>query len=234
MLFRSRTIRVWDARSGDTVAGPFQGHTDWVRSVGFSQDGTRIASGSDDRTIRVWDARSGDTVAGPFQGHTNLVTSVRFSQDGTRIVSGSADCTIRVWDAHSGDTVVGPFRGHTDWVTSVGFSQDGTRIASGSHDYTIRALEACNNDPIPESISINAPAFRHIPNIFTNMDRFVLNRHGWITANDHPFFWISSDFCLYLPFPTHNTLVIGPRGNVLIDYCSHLNIGETWPACFSP
>ena len=113
-----------------------------VFSVAFSQDGTRIVSGSDDCTIRVWDARSGDTIAGPFQGHTGSVTSVGFSQDGTRIVSGSDDHTIRVWDAHSGDTVAGPFQGHTGSVRSVGFSQDGTRIVSGSGDCTIRVWDA--------------------------------------------------------------------------------------------
>ena len=33
----------------------FQGHTDWVTSVAFSPDGTRILSGSDVNTVRVWD-----------------------------------------------------------------------------------------------------------------------------------------------------------------------------------
>ncbi|KIM50554.1 hypothetical protein SCLCIDRAFT_797416, partial [Scleroderma citrinum Foug A] len=32
----------------------FQGHTDWVTSVAFSPDGTRIVSGSGDETVRVW------------------------------------------------------------------------------------------------------------------------------------------------------------------------------------
>ena len=58
----------------------------------------------------------------------------------------------------------------------------------------------------------------------------MLNQNGWITANHHSFFWISPDFHLYLPFPTYNMLVIGPRGNVLVDYRSHLNIGEMWLA----
>ena len=30
-------------------------HSDYVRSVVFSPDGTKIVSGSDDKTIKVWD-----------------------------------------------------------------------------------------------------------------------------------------------------------------------------------
>ena len=32
------------------------GHSDWVHSVAFSPDGTKIVSGSDDKTIKVWDS----------------------------------------------------------------------------------------------------------------------------------------------------------------------------------
>jgi len=31
-------------------------HSDWVRSVAFSPDGSSIVSGSNDKTIKVWDA----------------------------------------------------------------------------------------------------------------------------------------------------------------------------------
>ena len=31
-------------------------HSDVVRSVAFSPDGTKIVSGSDDQTIKVWDS----------------------------------------------------------------------------------------------------------------------------------------------------------------------------------
>jgi WD40 repeat protein len=65
-----RTIRVWNAMTGETAAGPFTGHIGSANSVAFSPDGQHIVSGSKDRTIRVWNAMTGETVAGPFTGHT--------------------------------------------------------------------------------------------------------------------------------------------------------------------
>ncbi|EJD08073.1 WD40 repeat-like protein [Fomitiporia mediterranea MF3/22] len=142
------TIRIWDASSGEAIAGPFEGHTSSVRSVSFSPDGKHIVSGSYDKTIRIWDASSGEVVAGPFEGHTHSVTSVSFSPDGKRVVSGSGDKTICIWDASSGEAAAGPFEGHIHSVTSVGFSPDGKHVVSGSGDSAIRILDASSGEVV--------------------------------------------------------------------------------------
>src|SRR6266700_7988927 len=53
-------IRVLNAMTGETAAGPYTGHTNCVTSVAFSPDGQHIVSGSHDETIRVWNAMTGE------------------------------------------------------------------------------------------------------------------------------------------------------------------------------
>jgi serine/threonine protein kinase/WD40 repeat protein len=55
------TVRLWETATGKELRR-FEGHTQMVRNVGFSADGARAVSLSQDGTIRVWDARTGDVV----------------------------------------------------------------------------------------------------------------------------------------------------------------------------
>ena len=94
-------VKVWDASNGKqvyTYRGHFNAQLGFITTVGWSPDGTRIASGSDDKTVQVWDAANGGHVY-IYRGHTNMVTTVAWSPDGTYIASGSDDKTVQVWGA---------------------------------------------------------------------------------------------------------------------------------------
>ena len=95
-----KTVRVWDAGTGQQVGDPLTGHTAPVESVAFSPDGTRIASGSFDKTVRLWDAATGHQLGDPLTSHVAGAVSVAYSPDGTRIVSGGWDKTLRLWPVY--------------------------------------------------------------------------------------------------------------------------------------
>ncbi|KAG8765668.1 hypothetical protein FRC15_006847, partial [Serendipita sp. 397] len=82
-----KTIRLWDADTGQPLGEPLRGHTEGVWSVSFSPDGRRIVSSSPDKTIRLWDTQTAGSVGEPIQGHSHDVPSVSSSPDGRRIVS---------------------------------------------------------------------------------------------------------------------------------------------------
>ncbi len=108
------------------------GHEKRVRHVGFSPDGQRLATASDDATVRVWDLMTGNSVA-ILKGHEGAVNSVSFSSNGKFLASASADKTIKLWDVEKG-TLVRTFEGHKKAVKSVVFNPAGDRIATASDD----------------------------------------------------------------------------------------------------
>jgi WD40 repeat protein len=98
---RSDEIHLLDVITGSQIA-LLSGHTDWVRSVTFSSDGTSLVSGSDDGTLKLWDVQTGGVVK-TFHDHTSYVFSVSISSNHTTIASGSHDKTICLWDIQTGE-----------------------------------------------------------------------------------------------------------------------------------
>ena len=47
-------MRLWDARAGSKIV-KLRGHSDNVRALALSHDGTKALSGGSDGTVKLWD-----------------------------------------------------------------------------------------------------------------------------------------------------------------------------------
>ena len=122
---------------------------------GYSPDGSKIVTTSQDGTIRVWDASTGKVVKtlvghGPGLLGTDGVIDAAFNPDlpgqpgsgGTLLATAGLDGTVKVWDLATGK-VQQTLTGHTSEVRSVNFSPDGAKLvtAGGDRDGTVRVWD---------------------------------------------------------------------------------------------
>jgi len=110
------------------------GHSCSVNSVCWNNDGTKLASGSDDSTVKIWNPATGECLW--TLSCDSPVLSIDWHEN--RIGAGCDDGTIRVFDAQSGDRL-STVRGHNNVVSSLAFKPDDPNVlVTGSWDKTVK------------------------------------------------------------------------------------------------
>ena len=136
----------------------YQGHRGDVVDLAFNDDGSTLASASQDGTVKLWDLDddkafgkgerielSGSLIKSKVENELismldvpmdNLVDA-SFGGGGTKFTMVGFSNDVLVWDT-STMSVVQTLRGHSDFVTRVAFNPHETQIASACIDKSIR------------------------------------------------------------------------------------------------
>ena len=123
-----------------------------IERVGFSADGSMVASCSEDRLVQVWDAETGKHLKN--LPHNEGIDALIWSPTGNRLVTGeeeikkkengevvSTSGSIKVYDMPGGRLLYE--RDHEGTVNELMFSKNGKYIVSGGH-YSVKVWKADN------------------------------------------------------------------------------------------
>ena len=91
----------WDLQS-QASSRKLAGNVGYVRTLTFSPDSLRLATGSNDGGIRVFDTRSDQAILPPIYEH-RFPAHLSFNTEGTRLASaGYIDRNLKLWDIATG------------------------------------------------------------------------------------------------------------------------------------
>jgi len=141
-------LRFWDRESGRLMLTVPSGHSNDVRSIAWSLDGSRIISSELMGTAKTWSVRTGGrlwmtgyvTAAASGNGaalervvadHKAGAWFATFSRDGNLLATGGEDKTARVWNTRTWQAVISPIE-HEGTVSFAAISSDGRTLATSS------------------------------------------------------------------------------------------------------
>ena len=102
------TIMIWNIQTGQTLVELDKVHSGAINCLDFSQDGSKILSGSQDGTSREFGLRT-KRMLKEFRGHSSFINCCRYivpskncKQD-LLVATASADSTVRIWCGRSAE-----------------------------------------------------------------------------------------------------------------------------------
>lgn len=143
-----RDAVILDINTG-AVRHKLKGHKANILDIDFSEDGTKVVTGSRDGTAMVWDAQTGAEIAQIKA--TQAITIVRFSPDGGSFLTVDTYGNTQIWGT-SGSTAAKLSMPGTTMAT---FSPDGNFLLSGTMDGAARIWDVDSGNIALELTTLN-------------------------------------------------------------------------------
>jgi WD40 repeat protein len=131
--YADRIVKVWETSKGQELF-VLRGHSEGVRQMQFSPDGTRLIS-TDGNDVKVLDAINGQEPVSTRSKRLNIGGTfpnwIAFSPDGSTLATTSQELCGRLWDSTSGMSLKSAMK-HAHRLNCVTFSPDGRLLASST------------------------------------------------------------------------------------------------------
>ena len=145
------TIRFWDPETGQELTTFTVGHTEWVKAVAFSVDGTTLASAAFNSTVEIWGLMTRRELITFTTGQSDLAELAVLSSDGKFFVARGHNGPIAIafnpygwgarsnlekrgsmqlWKITTGEQSPSPWQNIEGTTVSLTFSPDNKILAS--------------------------------------------------------------------------------------------------------
>jgi WD40 repeat protein/DNA-binding SARP family transcriptional activator len=121
-----RHIYLYDVVKKRQIGERLSGHSTWVRSLRFDEQGAALYSSATAGSLIRWEMARQQL----FEGHIGRVRSVALSPDGHTLATAGFDRSIFLWDAQSGKQIADFASPHENSIITVAYSPDGRMIAT--------------------------------------------------------------------------------------------------------
>jgi pre-mRNA-processing factor 17 len=99
-------VKIWDVNGSGKCMRTYMGHSQAVKDICFSADGTRFVSCSYDKDVKLWDTETGKVLSAVTSGKVPHCVKLHPHADKQNILlAGCADRKIVQWDMNTGDMV---------------------------------------------------------------------------------------------------------------------------------
>jgi WD40 repeat protein len=155
-------VGVWNLASRARIAGQPLADVTGVadvtggRSVAFSPDGTRLATGGDGN-VRLWETATRQEIGAPMSSGVAPVAAVAFSSDGATVAAAGSDGTVQLWDATTQQEIGTTMTASAAEVGALAFSPDGKFLAAGGADGNVRLWDVAAQTQEGATMATGAP-----------------------------------------------------------------------------